>query len=66
MDGVTLPRACKEVGIPLSRGERIIWEYRDELPQLTRIGHMRVWPQSLVEKLRDIIAREQRCAAGAR
>lgn len=66
MDGVTLPAACRKVGKPKSWGERVFQEYKAELGEPTRIGIVRVWPCVVIEKLREIIAREERCGAGAR
>ena len=66
MNGVTLPACCRTLGKPRAWGERVFWEYRNELGEPVRIGNVRVWPIAVLNKLKDIIARENRCGAGAR
>ena len=58
LDGVTLPAACREIGKPRTWGERIVWEYKDVLPEPHRLGIVRVWPRALVDRLREIAVRE--------
>lgn len=58
LDGVTLPAACREIGKPRTWGERVVWEYRETLPEPQRLGIVRVWPRLLIDRLRDIAKRE--------
>lgn len=64
MEGYTLPEFCRKLGKSRGWGERVIWEYRDELPHPSRVGIVRVWPVAILEKLQAIICREERCATG--
>ncbi len=55
---VTLPEALRLIGKPRSWGERVLWQYKDTLPEAARVGIVRVWPLSLVDRLREIARRE--------
>lgn len=58
-DVVTLPEACRVIGKSRAWGERIYWAYRETLPPPTRAGIVRVFPASIVERLREIARREE-------
>jgi hypothetical protein len=55
---VTFPEALRRIDKPRSWGERVLWQYRDVLPVPTRLGSARVYPESIVDRLRDIARRE--------
>jgi hypothetical protein len=58
--GVTLPEMCRANGITRSRGERIVFEYRDRLVPCFRAGITRIWPPEIVDQVKAIIAEEDR------
>ena len=63
----TLPSLCRELGIPLARGERFCRQYAHELPTPRRIGIYRLYPrEETLAKFRELMAREERCAGGTR
>lgn len=65
MDGLTLPAICKETGEGRPRIERIVAQYAHELPPASRFGIVRVWPREVLDRIRDILAREERCGSGS-
>lgn len=64
MNGVTAPEVGRRIGESRSRVERILWEYRDRLPAPVRIGNARVWPELVVDRVRDILREETRSFGG--
>lgn len=64
--GVTLPEICRANGITRSRGERVIFEYRDRIAPCFRAGITRIWPPEAVEQVKAIIAEEERSKGWAR
>jgi hypothetical protein len=64
MGGVTLPSMARRLDKPRSVLERIVWSYRDRLPAPEKIGNARVWPLETIERVRQILLEEARCAGG--
>jgi hypothetical protein len=63
----TLPALCRELRIPLARGERFLRQYAAEVPAARRIGILRLFPrEETLAKFRELIEREARCAGGTR
>lgn len=66
MEGLTPPMIGRLLSEPRSRVERWLTQYAHELPAPARVGHYRLFPEAVVDLLKEIRAREERCGAGGR
>jgi hypothetical protein len=59
MNDATLPAVCRELGIPLARGERFLRQYPAEIPDSKRLAVWRVFPHvETVAAFRRLMQRE--------
>jgi len=61
---LTRPEVEREVPCTRAEFERLITQYRHELPPFERIGLTRTWPPAIVALLRSLLAREARSKGG--
>lgn len=61
MDAATLPAICRELGIPLARGERFLRQFPQEIPDSRRVGCWRLFPRAeTLNAFRRLLDREAR------
>lgn len=58
MSEVTPPEMGRRLGEPRSRIERWLSQYAHELPIPRRVGHYRLYPPEIIDRLRNIRTRE--------
>ena len=63
---LTLPAACRRLGISRAVGERLVYQYPNRIPPHSRVGITRTWGPELLDVLREILAEESRIHGGVR